>query len=689
MKRSEVETVKASYADLTWDDLESWAGARVVARGKSYLGSVSDLRRMADNRLLAWVQGSERYATEVRISDAGKPTSTCTCPYGVACKHAVATILAYLDAVEAKRDVPLAEPDDERAALLADEAWDAKAENDENDAEDERAAASAPQAGKSAAKKKIAAPSEVDACLARLGKKDLLKLLATLQAEVPEVGRRLREQAELAVADRDRLIASARRAIREASAKPGWTRHWSGESYIPDYSPVRKRLQALLDASRADDVVSLGGDLLKAGLRQMSQSDDEGETGEQVAESMGIVFQALAVSSMPDVDKLLWEADARLREDYGFFESLPDLWSEPERFSHETWSQVADALAARMESSPQTNQDDSSDAFPDHYLRDKIRRRRVAALAAAGRAGEISDLLAHEAKITNCYVELVDHLLSLDRVEEAERWCRKGFAATENSFRGIAFKLRERLRDIARRRGDLPLVAAFEANRFLDDPRISAYQTLKEAAEPLGLWTPVRRQMLAWLETGVRPDAAGSAAPAAKTKRAKAAENVAEDAPWPLPDTVLHLAGEQGRGRSFPQTELLIQIAIEEKRHDDAITWYERHKARRSGGWSYFGRYGLEASLAEAVCETHPDAALGIWRTLAEYEIAQTKPAAYEAAGEHLERMKAVYARTGRMEAWAGLLDELRAKNRLKRCLMAVLDRLEGKPKDRRTIRSR
>jgi len=678
-----------TFADLTWDDLEAWAGTRVVKRGKSYKGCVSDLCRTADGRLLAWVSGRDRYATEVRLSDAGKPLSVCTCPYGAACKHAVAVILSYLDAVQAKRDVPLAEADDERVDVLAEEAeCDANEEAREEEGADD--AASVPLPRVRAAKRTPAASSEVDTYLAGLGKEDLLKLIADLRREVPEIGRTLRERTELAVADGGRLVASARRAIREASAEPGWSRHWSNESFIPDYSPVRKRLQTLLDAGRADDVVALGEELVTAGLRQMGQSDDEGETGQRVAECLGIVFRALAGSSKPDADKLLWEVDVLLREDYGFFDDLPSLWSDPGRFPPRVWSEVADALAERLPTVSKEKKGDGADSHSVKYLRDKTRRWMSDALAHAGRADEITALLTREAETTDCYSELVDHLLKLDRDDEAEAWCRKGFAATRERLPGIAKQMSDHLHKIAEKKGDGPMVAAFRAYAFLDEPDVSTYQALANTARPLGLWEPVRRHLLAWLETGRRPGGAAAAA-VAKGKRAKGKAKATPDdtpsEPWPLPDTGLPLTGERGRYRSFPQTELLIRIALEEKRHDDALAWYARYKSREYGGWGSFGRYGIEQSIAEAVCETHPEAALEIWRTLAEHEIAQTKPAAYEVASGYLEQMKAVYERTERTVEWQSLLGELRATHRPKRSLMAVLDRLEGKKEDRRIVR--
>ena len=46
-----------AFSDLTWQDLDEWAGSRVVGRGKSYRRAVADLCTTADGRLLAWVQG--------------------------------------------------------------------------------------------------------------------------------------------------------------------------------------------------------------------------------------------------------------------------------------------------------------------------------------------------------------------------------------------------------------------------------------------------------------------------------------------------------------------------------------------------------------------------------------------------------------------------------------------------------
>ena len=67
----------AGWAVLTWDDLDRWAGSRSVSRGRSYQnqGRVKDLAISADDRLLATVQGGDRYVVSVWLN-AGKSGMT-------------------------------------------------------------------------------------------------------------------------------------------------------------------------------------------------------------------------------------------------------------------------------------------------------------------------------------------------------------------------------------------------------------------------------------------------------------------------------------------------------------------------------------------------------------------------------------------------------------------------------------
>jgi uncharacterized Zn finger protein len=82
------------FADLIWNDLEEWAGSKIVSRGKNYQRQrgVSDLVVTNDDGLIAWVDGTEHYATKVVMDEEGLPDSICTCPYELDCKHGVAVV---------------------------------------------------------------------------------------------------------------------------------------------------------------------------------------------------------------------------------------------------------------------------------------------------------------------------------------------------------------------------------------------------------------------------------------------------------------------------------------------------------------------------------------------------------------------------------------------------------------------
>src|SRR5262249_53893887 len=96
------------WQTLTWDDLSDWAGSRSLERGRSYQrgGRVHGMARTPNGGLIAWVLGTERYATCVEVQPPGERgvalAGRCSCPVGYNCKHAVALALQYLDALKSK-----------------------------------------------------------------------------------------------------------------------------------------------------------------------------------------------------------------------------------------------------------------------------------------------------------------------------------------------------------------------------------------------------------------------------------------------------------------------------------------------------------------------------------------------------------------------------------------------------------
>jgi len=128
------------WTALSWDDLTEWAGPRSVERGRAYQkqGRVHDLAISEDGWLLATVTGGERYAVTVWCEQSAKTGgalySRCTCPVGASgCKHAVAVVAEYLEMLGKDAEAPVADQDDERWEMLADESGD---EDDDDETDD-------------------------------------------------------------------------------------------------------------------------------------------------------------------------------------------------------------------------------------------------------------------------------------------------------------------------------------------------------------------------------------------------------------------------------------------------------------------------------------------------------------------------------------------------------------------------
>jgi uncharacterized Zn finger protein len=266
-------------------------------------------------------------------------------------------------------------------------------------------------------------------------------------------------------------------------------------------------------------------------------------------------------------------------------------------------------------------------------------------------------LLEAEADACRCYARLVDALLDAGEPERARHWCIHGYARTIDNTPGIASDLQERLRNMARMERRHDLVAAYRAQDFFDRPSSASYSQLRKAADKAECWPAVQTAVLHYLETGQHPATGGR-------KGRKPG--------WPLPSPEVEppTSGKRSGGQRFPDIEVLIEIAILEKRLDDVVDLYER--LRKTQRWTR----GPEKSVARAVAMSHPDVALNIWRTIVDDLIAQVKPKAYEEAAIYLRSMEKVYRRNHRIAEWQELLSSLRKTHKAKRRLMSVLDSL-------------
>jgi uncharacterized Zn finger protein len=640
------------FAELTWTDLQEWAGSSTVVRGRSYQRNhqVLELVRTPSGSLLAWVQGTQRYATQVEITGSSL-ASSCTCPVGDSCKHAVATVLDYLEHLKHTIDVPIVTESDRRLALLredrAEDAW-----SDEDEEESTEAVHHTPQTH--------AQPSTaaLHSYLEQQTKSQLIGLLEGLAESYPVVRESILDRRDLSMGSVKDLVKQARQEIDHLSAEPGWRNHWDDEGYTPDYSRMKDRLQALLDKGHADEVIALGKHLLEVGTRQVEMSHDEGETAEAIASCLTVVFQALSRSSLSAAEQMLWAVEAELDDEYELCQAAEQFWEQ--EYVPADWNILAERLTQRLRHFKSTPGDDR---FLLNYRRDRLTDWLIYALEHAGRHDEIIPICEREAEETRSYVRLVNYLKAANRWEEAEQWIHKGIHATQKHLPGIASELRTALRNIREKEDNWLQVAAMRADDFFEHPMLPTFQELQKAAERAGVWPVVRTGALHYLATGKRPQ------PLQRALKDRAIPS------WPLPASGLPDNADRQYLR-FPIIDTLIAIAIEEKRPDEILRWYGERKSG-VGGWMWGSI--RDDQIAEAIVESYPEQAVDIWKKLAEASIAQTQTRAYEQASGYLRKLQNLLNELGRAHEWQSYLTDLRQVNKRKRRLLELLDDLEGR----------
>ena len=531
------KTKRDRFADLTWNDMGAWAGSKILSRGRDYQrqGRVSDMAVTEDDGLIAWVDGTIRYATKVTMDKSGLPNSICTCPYEVGCKHGVAVVVEYLKRLEDNRPVPGADRNDARLMLLA-------ADDGEDDPVD---------AGKAAS---VNVFKEIGQFLKGKTKAQLVELIHEIAQQHPDVAQTLADRRQLAAGQSKTRVARLRREIKAVGDDVGWQNYWQGDGHTPDYSGIRRKLEALLTAGHADEVLTLGRELVSTGIRQVEESHDEGETEMAIAACMPVLVKALDRSSLDPADKLNWALDATLQDAYEVCGDLAEYLHR--KHPQSAWNVMADRLLRRLKEMKTAK---GFLAFSRNMDRDRLSDWAIHALDRAGREAEIIPLCEVEAGKTENYKRLVDRLVAARRYEEAEHWIGKGIRATKDNLPGIADGLRQTLQKIRTRQKNWPAVAAIKVEAFVRYPSRQAFTDCKTAAEKVKAWPEVREALLAYLEKGEPP-----------WKREH----------WPLPKSGLD-APETGRKREFPMVADLIGIAIVEKAPERILFWYDRLPEKR------------------------------------------------------------------------------------------------------------
>lgn len=623
------------FLDLTWEDLEEWAGKRIVSRGRSYqgCGAVQDLVRPKDRGLVARVEGTRRYTTRVSIHGEKTLKSACTCPYWTTCKHAVAVVLEYLACV---RTGGAAEEVAENDPRLKQPGF---GQEDFDDLQETG----------------ISTTDPLHTYLRECGKTELVSLMFELVQGNEEARQWLEDRRALTLGRKDEILRAIRREI-EALEEPAWIHDQYG-STAPEVNVghIKAALEGLVKAGHAAEAVRLGPELLSAS-GEVINYDYEGEACDAISACLEVLFEALNTAFPSPEDQVEWVLDMVLVDRFGQCgEGLEHFWGMPRPGSD--WSAMRDWLKRRLEAHEMTDS--------HGYERNQISNWLILTLERTGCENEIIPLCEREAPITLSYDRLVARLIRERRWDEALRWCLRGMDAVSDKNPGVEEILHRQLRTIHELSGNPLAGLAIEAEKFFASPDLSGFQHLCMAAGKQGIGKGVEAWARHFLETGRRPDSVK------KTE-------IDPETDWPLPASEIKIP-EYSPATEPPMTGILIRLAISENKPEEALKWYDHEHHDRGG--SHLLDFSLDTEVAEAVRATHPDRAIAVWKNIAEKHIAQVQRRGYEAAAPYLRKVKKAFIQTNRKQDWEAYLASLRKRNSRRPRCMEVLDRLKVEPR--------
>lgn len=249
--------------------------------------------------------------------------------------------------------------------------------------------------------------------------------------------------------------------------------------------------------------------------------------------------------------------------------------------------------------------------------------------------------------------ELIDRLLALRRVAEAERETQSiedeallGLAdlfvhhqqdtAAERVVRGrikekTNWRILAWLQNYYHARENPPAELEVTETLFRTQPLLKHYQKLRDLGRHLGRWEILRPKLLAFLEQ---------------------AQN----------------------------TTLLIEIALDEGEIDKALKLLKTMAKKESYGYTYPSGYGygygyaysrtnIDLDVARAAEETRPHEAIELYQQRVERLIALRERKYYQEACPFLVKMRGLYQELGENEAWTSYITTLRERNRNLRAL--------------------
>ncbi len=369
---------------ISWSDLESWVGSRVLQRGENYFKNdlVKDLVTCAEG-ILATVSGTDAYITLVTFTEnAGEPklSSRCTCPYRSRCKHAIATLFAYLDSIKQGNDAPEIKLSDFRLRRL-------KEGPRQDDLEDEFE-------GSPFSTDPL---SELTVFLKAESKESLIEIITQFATQHPELRLDLLDRSRIEAGKTREIASSIRKEITSITSFSTGQSHGSDEGSQANFSRVKKNLTNLMNFGAHDLVIELTLFLLKRAIPYIETDDDDGDSVSQISSCLKIGFLAIKKSNWSNYEKLLFLLNAQFEDDYQLCRKASEVIDRINDVA--SWSKVADYFHEKLKHFPLNEANENGRSL--FYKRDQLAHLVADALKRAHRSDEILTLYESEAKATH------------------------------------------------------------------------------------------------------------------------------------------------------------------------------------------------------------------------------------------------------------------------------------------------
>jgi hypothetical protein len=151
--------------------------------------------------------------------------------------------------------------------------------------------------------------------------------------------------------------------------------------------------------------------------------------------------------------------------------------------------------------------------------------------------------------------------------------------------------------------------------------------------------------------------------------------------PLPIPDYLIPLLDRRGGYGSEPRPHLnvLLEMAIADKRPDEVLRWYDKMTSQRKGLGYHGGALGYADRVAAAVATAYPERAIAIYRDALNHHLPVAQPSAYESAASYLRKLRPIYKGLKGEGEWTALIASIRETYRNRPRFMDLLDGVEGR----------